>query len=194
MSTASADERIRWLNKRIAEGSYPNAVRVSERFGISRRQATRDVEYMRDFLNAPIKYDAKRKGFYYSEPFSLPEAISVADSDDYVELIAAMSGMADERGGFASIDEATQMSIPYTALLEIPDKLTAMKLNRMITGKVGARRGQGADNRYYCEFGSVEAFLGVLMAIGAPIKIISPEWLRSKLTQNAAGLLEANKL
>ena len=86
MGSSSAEERIRWLHKRITDGSYPNAVRLSERFGISRRQATRDVEYMRRELGAPVEYDPKRRGFYYSEAFSLPATINTAQADDYVGI------------------------------------------------------------------------------------------------------------
>ena len=39
----NANERIQWLHKRICDGRYPNAMRLSERFGISHRQAQRDV-------------------------------------------------------------------------------------------------------------------------------------------------------
>lgn len=192
MSGTSADERIRWLHKRISDGYYPNAVRLSERFGISRRQATRDVEYMRRELSAPVKYDTKRRGFYYTEDFSLPEAINIAEPDDYVELIAAMGDMSED-GSVFSGGGATQMSIPYDALIEIPDKLTVMKLGKIITGRAPSHRKKGNENRYYCEFGSIEAFLGVLMAIGEPIKIIRPAWLRERLRESAERLLNANE-
>lgn len=192
--TANANERIRWLHRKIADGSYPNAVRLSERFGVSRRQATRDVEYMRRELSAPIEYDKSRRGFYYSGDFSLPATISIAQPDDYVECIAAMgdisaAGAAPMVGGNG---EVTQMSIPYTAILEIPEKLTVLKLGRLITGRLPARRGD-KKNRYICEFGSVEAFLGAVMALGAPVRIVSPEWLRQRLLENAESLIKANE-
>ncbi len=191
--TASANERIRWLHKKIADGSYPNAVRLSERFGVSRRQATRDVEYMRRELSAPIEYDKSRRGFYYSADFALPATISVAQPDDYVECIAAMGDISAVgiSSAFIGDGELTQMSIPYTAILEIPDKLTVLKLGRLITGRLPARRGD-KKNKYICEFGSVEAFLGAIMALGVPVKIVSPEWLRMRLLKNAELLINAN--
>lgn len=190
MGGVSADERIRWLHKRIADGAFPNAVRLSERFGISRRQATRDVEYMRRELSAPIEYDRVRRGFYYSSEFTLPTTISVARPDDYVELIAAMGEMTNDAVGG---NDMTQMSIPYSAVLEIPDKLTVLKLGKIITGRAPHVRGAGENKRYICEFASVEAFLGALMAVGEPIRIVSPEWLRVRLLENAAALVRANK-
>jgi predicted DNA-binding transcriptional regulator YafY len=42
---------------------------------------SRDIEFMRDRLLAPIEYDAVHRGFYYSEPeFKLPSAFSTPES------------------------------------------------------------------------------------------------------------------
>ena len=72
----SANTRIQWLHKKMTMKSFPNAQRLAERFGISHRQAQRDLDYLRRELGAPIEYDAKKKGFYYTSPFVLPLLIS----------------------------------------------------------------------------------------------------------------------
>ena len=59
----SANNRIQWLHKRIADMRYPNANRLAERFGISHRQAQRDVEYLKNTLGAPLAYNAEHRGF-----------------------------------------------------------------------------------------------------------------------------------
>ena len=76
--SVSLDSRIQWLHLQIFEERFPNAYRISEKFGISHRQAQRDIEYLKVKLNAPMKYDAAKKGFYYSEPYSLPSFFSKA--------------------------------------------------------------------------------------------------------------------
>ena len=63
-----------------------------------------------------------------------------------------------------------------------------VRLGKLITGRAPEHRGK----RYLCEFASVEAFLGALMAIGEPVRIVSPEWLRSRLMENIAVLAGAN--
>lgn len=40
---------------------------ISEELGISIATIKRDIEYMRDELNAPIKYDLDKKTYYYTE-------------------------------------------------------------------------------------------------------------------------------
>ncbi len=52
--------RLQWIDAAIRRGRYPNTNDVAERFEISRRQALRDFDYLRDSLGAPLAYCAKR--------------------------------------------------------------------------------------------------------------------------------------
>ena len=180
MSSEFAVERIRWLHKRIKEGYYPNALRLSERFGISHRQAQRDVDYLRNELGAPLAFCRTRNGYEYSAEFDLPASIVQGDRDDYVDLFAA----AEKGEG----ENAVQMSIPYTALIEVPDKLAALGLGRFIKS-----RAKGS-NRYNCEFHNVGFFLGALLAVESEVKIVEPIWLRSRLNEAIERLRKANIL
>ena len=65
-------ERIRWLHRRVANNEYPTAQDLADQFNTSLSTAYRDLEYMKDTLEAPIVYDYVKKGFYYSEPYMLP--------------------------------------------------------------------------------------------------------------------------
>jgi predicted DNA-binding transcriptional regulator YafY len=56
--------RLQWIDECIRHNKYPNITQIVERFEISRRQALRDVEYLRDSLGAPIKYNAKYQGYF----------------------------------------------------------------------------------------------------------------------------------
>ena len=62
----SASNRIQWLHKYIVEMRYPNASRLAERFGISHRQAQRDVDSLRNDFGAPLAYSAERRGLRVS--------------------------------------------------------------------------------------------------------------------------------
>ena len=55
----SANDRIQWFHKKVTDGCFPNASHLSERFGISHRQAQRDVDYLRKKLEAPLEYNSK---------------------------------------------------------------------------------------------------------------------------------------
>ena len=49
-----AYQRMIWFHNRVAANAYPNAGTLAEQFEISSRQAQRDIEYMRDSMNAPL--------------------------------------------------------------------------------------------------------------------------------------------
>ena len=174
----NVSKRIQWLHKYIVNMRYPNASRLAERFGISHRQAQRDVTLLREEYGAPLAYSATHRGFYYTEEFSLPAYSEGANEFDYVEALTGERNHAADR-------EILQMQIPYSAVLRIPDKLTRLTLGRFIVG-------EESRGNYICEFQSVEMFLGLLLAAETDITILKPEWLRKRLVQSAERVLRNN--
>ena len=177
----NANTRIQWLHKKMTLNAYPNAQRLAERFGISHRQAQRDLDYLRRELGAPIEYDNSRKGFYYTAPYALPLLISSDNDDLYIpEIFNA------ERHELAADESIIQMQIPYSATVEIKNKLTALELTPYIVAK------QPRD-RYVCEFHSVEKFLGILLSLDSDFHLIEPYWLRERLIRSARRVLGNNE-
>jgi predicted DNA-binding transcriptional regulator YafY len=177
----NAHTRIQWLHKKMTMKSYPNAQRLAERFQISHRQAQRDMEYLRRELGAPIAYDNSRKGFYYTEPFALPVLFATDNDDVYMpEIFKA------ERRDLAADESIIQMQIPYSATLEIKNKLAALELSNYIIAKQ-------AKDRYVCEFHSIEKFIGVLLASDSDFRIVEPYWLRERIVRSARRVLGNNE-
>ncbi len=172
----NAEKRIQWFHKYTVNMRYPNASRLCERFGISHRQAQRDVTALREEYGAPLAYSAEHRGFYYTEEFSLPAHTKDESEFDYVEAVAQ---------GFAQKAGALQLQIPYSAVLRIPDKLTQMELGRFIVG-------EESRGNYVCEFHSVEMFLGLILAAEADITVLKPDWLRRRLVRCAERVLRNN--
>jgi predicted DNA-binding transcriptional regulator YafY len=173
--------RIQWLHKKIVELSYPNAMRLAEKFSISHRQAQREVVFLRDYLHAPLKYDMVHKGFYYSEPFELPAFWLSSNEEGYYDLFSN-----SEENQLDGENSLVQMQIPYSARIKVADKLTALEFRNFI------RKNEGGLV-YVCEFQSVEMFIGAIMAMDSEIRIVSPDWLREKLVEFANRILECNK-
>jgi len=72
--------RIYFIDRKIAEGSYPNVPDLAKEYETSLSTINRDIAYMRDMLGAPIAYDFYKKGFYYTEKtFRLTAAYATAD-------------------------------------------------------------------------------------------------------------------
>ena len=176
----NANTRIQWLHKKMTMNSFPNAQRLAERFGISHRQAQRDMDYLRNKLAAPIAYDNSRKGFYYTQPYVLPVLLSSDNDDLYMpEIFNA------EQRDLAADESIIQMQIPYTATVEIKNKLTALELSGYIVAKE-------PRDRYVCEFHSIEKFIGLLLSLESDFRLVEPYWLRERLVRNARRVLGNN--
>ena len=174
-------ERIQWFHKKTVEGAYPNAHRLSEHSGISISQAKRDVRYLRDTLGAPLEYSSERRGFYYTSEYSLPVFQTTANDESFGGVLAPLEGDITE----SSINPLIQMQLPYGACVEVSDKLAVLQLKPFIVEKL-------EKNVYQCEFHSAEVFLAAILSIDAPIKLLSPEWLRERLVAAARRILASN--
>ena len=66
-------ERYLWFDRQIRQGRHPNAVSLAERFELSRKTAQRHISFLRERLDAPLEYDAVRRGYRYADDaFRLP--------------------------------------------------------------------------------------------------------------------------
>lgn len=59
--------RISKIHDEIASGSFPDVKRLAEKIGVNERTVKRDLNVLRDQLNAPIVYERRKKGFRYAE-------------------------------------------------------------------------------------------------------------------------------
>lgn len=78
--------RISKIHKKILSHSYPNSNELAKELETSVVTISRDIEFMRDSLLAPIAYDAFERGYYYYENFDMPN-YSLSDKD--VEVLAS---------------------------------------------------------------------------------------------------------
>lgn len=177
----SADSRIQWLHRKILSRSYPNARLVAERFGISHRQAQRDVDYLKNVLGAPIDYSFAKRGFYYTEQYELP----AMETDANDESMFGLSALA--LPGSTADETAVQLQIPYSAVIRCRDKLALVEFRRMIVSDEG-------KHRYRCEFHSVDVFLSLILSSEADITVLSPDWLRDRLIRSAQRILKNNAI
>lgn len=81
-------ERILYIDREIRAKKYPNCTTLARDHEVSPRTISRDIEYMKDMLEAPIEFDSKHNGYYYSiENFFLPSMI-ITESDLFAVCIA----------------------------------------------------------------------------------------------------------
>jgi len=88
MSDRLKFERFVWFHARVKGGSHPNSRNLIEEFEISERTAQRDIEFMRDNLQAPLAFDRRRNGYRYTDAaFELP--LHWLDEDNLLALALA---------------------------------------------------------------------------------------------------------
>jgi predicted DNA-binding transcriptional regulator YafY len=82
--------RLYRIEKEIASGKYPNSDDLARMLETSISTISRDIEFMRDQLYAPIEYDPLNRGYYFTKKtFRLPA--SFTSSEDLLALCMARS-------------------------------------------------------------------------------------------------------
>lgn len=89
--------RIVNFDKMVRNGEYPNRLCFSTDYMISDRTVARDIEYLRDRLEAPLEFSRERNGYYYSQPWNLPTPVvlSVMQEDLINALIQQLKLLSD---------------------------------------------------------------------------------------------------
>jgi len=73
-------EHYQWFHHQIQRGRFPNAGRLAVQFELSGKTAQRAIEFMRDRLCAPLRYDAAKRGYRYEDDsYELPPVWVRAD-------------------------------------------------------------------------------------------------------------------
>jgi predicted DNA-binding transcriptional regulator YafY len=69
--------RIYFIDRKIASGNYPSTRQLAEEYEVGTATISRGIEFLRDRMGAPLEYDSRRRGYYYSEKdYRLPGAFS----------------------------------------------------------------------------------------------------------------------
>jgi predicted DNA-binding transcriptional regulator YafY len=72
--------RIYFIDRKIASGTYPNTRSLAKEYEAGTATICRDIEFMRDRLDAPIEYSPLHRGFFYAEKtFRLPARFAAAE-------------------------------------------------------------------------------------------------------------------
>jgi predicted DNA-binding transcriptional regulator YafY len=72
--------RIYFIDRKIASGGYPNTRDLAKEYEVGTATICRDIEFMRDRLDAPIVYSPLHRGFFYEEKtFRLPARFAAAE-------------------------------------------------------------------------------------------------------------------
>lgn len=78
----------RTIREGMCTGRLANCRSMAQEYEVSTKSILRDIDYLRNQRDAPIEYDSRRRGYYYSEEnFSLP-ALTLTESDLFAICLA----------------------------------------------------------------------------------------------------------
>ena len=87
-------ERVMHIDLLIREGSYPSRKTIAERFEVSIKTVERDLDYMRDRLDAPIEYSREHRGFFYAHAGYYLPAVYMNEGDALALFLSHHLGSA----------------------------------------------------------------------------------------------------
>lgn len=106
----SAFERIVGIDRLIRERGGITASWAAERFSVSTRQIKRDIEYLRDRLDAPIVWDRHRGRYCYEQPFT---ALAFADERGLIALALLKNLLLNEHYVPIASQETLEMAAAW---------------------------------------------------------------------------------
>ncbi|MFV0336890.1 MAG: helix-turn-helix transcriptional regulator [Chthoniobacterales bacterium] len=89
--------RMLYIHEELGKGHYPNCNSLGYHFEVSYKTIQRDIDFMRDQLCLPIRYDAQRHGFVYTESVRSFPTVAVSEGE-LVALLVAQKAIEQYRG------------------------------------------------------------------------------------------------
>lgn len=84
--------RLIFIDKKIREGmrfgTYANCSSMAHEYEVSSKSIMRDIDYLKNQCDAPIAYDSRKKGYFYTEETYQMPAITISASDLFAIAIA----------------------------------------------------------------------------------------------------------
>jgi proteasome accessory factor B len=85
------------IHQAIQSATYPTAESLAADLEVSAKSVYRDVEFMRDRLDLPVQYNARQRGYEYSEPVSAFPTVQITEGE-LIALLVAEKALQQYRG------------------------------------------------------------------------------------------------
>ena len=76
------------IHQAIQAGKWPNATALAVELEVSTKSIHRDIEFMRDRLELPLEYDARRNGYHYTQEVSSFPTLQITEGELFALLVA----------------------------------------------------------------------------------------------------------
>jgi proteasome accessory factor B len=107
----------------VQRGTYPNATTLAKELEISSRSVARDIDFMRDRLQLPLRYDGVRHGYYYDGKVSAFPSLTISEGELFALAVAEKAlqqyrGTSFERPLLSAFRKMSE-SLPETISLNL---------------------------------------------------------------------------
>ncbi|HEY7528867.1 MAG TPA: WYL domain-containing protein [Candidatus Deferrimicrobiaceae bacterium] len=170
-------ERVLWFDERVRGGSRPGSADLAAQFNVSLRTAQRDIEFLRDRLQAPLRYIAAEKGYAYGDPgFYLLQALFRFRGVDAAERPSGSRGTTPPAGRAAR--RGMRGGNVRNARIRFAPRKAAWAASQSLHPRQRLQLGlDGSVVLYLPEARFVEV-LGVILQHGGDASVASPRPLR----------------
>jgi len=83
--------RLLFIDEQIRGGKFPSCATLGAKYEVSAKTIQRDVDYLKDELDAPIEYDATRHGLFYRDKTWFLPAILMSEGDILALLVGTQA-------------------------------------------------------------------------------------------------------
>jgi predicted DNA-binding transcriptional regulator YafY len=116
-------QRMLKIHQAVQSGTYPTAPKLALELEVSAKSIHRDIEFMRDRLELPIEFDARRQGYHYTQEVSTFPTIQMTEGELFALLVAEKAlqqyrGTSFEKPLISAIRKM-QESLPNTISLDL---------------------------------------------------------------------------
>lgn len=118
-------ERMLRIHQAVQAGSYPNAAKLAREIEVSTKTIHRDLEFMGDRLNLPLKFDPSRNGYCYEGEVSNFPTMQITEGEIFA-LVVAEKALQQYRGTnfekpLLSAIRKMEQALPDTISLNLAD-------------------------------------------------------------------------
>lgn len=118
-------ERMLRIHQAIQSRKYPNASALAAELEVSTKSIHRDLDFMRDRLELPLAYDARRIGYHYTQDVSSFPTLQITEGELFA-LLVAEKALQQYRGTtfekpLVSAFKKMAASLPDTVSLNLAD-------------------------------------------------------------------------
>jgi len=84
-----ATDRMYRIHQLLQNAEYPNSVSLATEFEVVTRTIKRDVEFMKERMELPIEFDARRNGYFYNRPVEHFPEMPLSEAEVFALLVAS---------------------------------------------------------------------------------------------------------